>query len=146
MRGRCLTISTSLLAALALAALLGGCGSSSDETGTTPASESQSQGAAENPPASTSTTPGREAPVGVRADRCGEGATSGGEIRVTGVSCKFGRAIVAGWYKDSACSEGTSRTSCKLGSLICLGAVSDRGVAVTCAGTGRSVAFIGRKP
>jgi hypothetical protein len=133
-----------LLAVLALAATGAGCGSSSDGTSDT---SPETQG---NPPASTSTTPekGQEAPVGVRAERCGEGATSGGEVRVTGVSCEFGRSLVAGWYKNSACSgpKGTSRTSCKLGRFTCLGAVTDRGIAVTCAGPGRSVAFIGKKP
>jgi hypothetical protein len=128
-----------LLAVLALAATVTGCGSSSDETsGTTPAGE---------PPASTSTTPGgQEAPVGVRAKSCTIGQSSGGELRVTGVSCGLGRSVVAGWYKDSACSspKGASRTSCKLGAFTCFGAVVDRGVAVTCVGPGRSVSFIGR--
>jgi hypothetical protein len=36
--------------------------------------------------------------------------------------------------------------SCRVGGFICLGAVTGRGVAVTCAAPGRSVAFIGRKP
>jgi len=129
MRNRGLTIPLAILA-LALAVAAAGCGSSSDETsGTTPAND-------------------QEAPVGARAERCGEGATSGGEIRVTGVSCELGRSLVAGWYKDSACSapKGASRTSCKLGEFTCLGAATDRGVAVTCAGPGRSVAFIGREP
>jgi hypothetical protein len=128
-----------LLAVLALAATVAGCGSSADETSsTTPAGE---------PPASTSTTPGgQEAPVGVRAKNCMVGQSSGGLLRVTGVSCELGRSIVAGWYKDSACAnpQGASRTSCKLGAFTCLGAVADRGVAVTCAGPGRSVSFIGQ--
>jgi hypothetical protein len=130
MRSRGLTI---LLLALALAVAAAGCGSSSDETtGTT----------------STTLEKKQEAPVSVRADRCGEGATAGGEVRVTGVSCELGRSLVAGWYKDGACSapQGASRTSCRLGEFICLGAVTDRGVAVTCAAPGRSVAFIGREP
>ena len=129
MRSRGLTI---LLAVLALAVAAAGCGSSDETTGTTSAAPEKIQ----------------EAPVGVRADRCGEGATGDGEVRVTGVSCELGRELVAGWYKDSACSapEGASRTSCKLGEFSCLGAVTDRGVAVTCAAPGRSVAFIGREP
>jgi hypothetical protein len=71
-----------------------------------------------------------------------------GEVRVTGVSCELGRSLVAGWYKDDACSapQGASRFSCRLGKFICLSAVTDRGVAVTCATPGRSVAFIGRDP
>jgi hypothetical protein len=148
MRNRGLTILLAVLA-FALAVAAAGCGSSSDETsGTTPAAERQ--GSEASPPASTPTTPAneQEAPVGVRAERCGEGATSGGEIRVTGVSCELGRSLVAGWYKNRACAapKGASRTSCRLGEFTCLGAVTDRGVAVTCAGPGRSVAFIGREP
>jgi hypothetical protein len=132
-----------LLAVLALAVAAAGCGSSSDETsGTSPETQS-------NPPASTSTTPekGQEAPVGVRAERCGEGATSGGEVRVTGVSCELGRSLVAGWYKDSACSKPnkkSSRTSCRLGKFVCQGTVTDRGQAIVCARQGQSIAFIGK--
>jgi hypothetical protein len=132
MRNRGLTI---LLAVLAVAGAAAGCGSSPDET--------------TGPPASTSTTREKqEAPIGARAERCGGDTAAGGEVRVTGASCKLGRELVAGWYKDSACSapKGASRTSCKLGKFTCLGAVTDRGVAVTCAAPGRSVAFIGREP
>ncbi len=130
-----------MLAGLAIAVAAGGagCGSSSDET--TGAGETTA------PPASTSTTPAEEAPVGVRARSC-NAVGSGGEVRVTGVSCELGRSLVAGWYKDSACAtpKGASRTSCRLGEFTCLGAVTDRGVAVTCAARGRSVAFIVREP
>jgi hypothetical protein len=125
-----------ILAVAAIALAAAGCGSSSDETGT-----------AANPPASNSTTPGgQKAPVGVRAKSCTIGRASGGVLRVTGVSCELGRSVVAGWYKDSACSspQGASRTSCKLGKFTCLGAATDSGLAVSCAGPGRSVSFIGR--
>jgi len=129
---------TFVLAVLAIAVTTAGCGSSDETTG---ASETTA------PPASTSTTPGQEAPLGVRAKAC-DGTGSSGEVRVTGVSCELGRSLVAGWYKNGKCSapEGASRTSCRLGRFICLGAVTDRGVAVTCAAPGRSVAFIGRRP
>ena len=129
----------SAVLAIAVAVTAAGCGSSSDET--TGASETTAP-----PPASTSTTPAQEAPVGVRAKSCSTG--SSGEVRVTGVSCELGRSLVAGWYKNNACSapQGASRLSCRLGKFICLGAVTDRGVAVTCAAPGRSVAFIGREP
>ena len=124
--------------AIAIAMAAAGCGSSSDET--TGAGETTAS------PASTPTT-GQEAPVGVRARSC-DGAGSSGELRATGVSCELGRSLVAGWYKDRDCSapKGASRTSCRLGKFTCLGAVTDRGVAVTCAAPGRSVAFIGREP
>ncbi len=129
------------LAALAIVVAMAaaGCGSSANET--TGASETAA------PPASTSTTPGQEAPVGVRATSC-NATTSSGEVRVTGVSCEVGRSLVSGWYKDGDCSgtEGASRMHCRLGRFVCLGAATDRGIAVTCAAPGRSVAFIGRKP
>jgi hypothetical protein len=130
---------TIALAALAVlvAMVAAGCGSSSDETAGTSGTTA--------PPAST--TPGQEAPIGVRAKGCGDTGSSG-EVRVTGVSCELGRSLVTGWYKNGDCSapEAASRMSCRVGGFICLGAVTDRGVAVTCAAPGRSVAFIGRKP
>jgi len=65
---------------------------------------------------------------------------------VTGVSCAVGRMLVAGWHENDACSSppGVSRASCRLGGFICLGAVTDRGLAVTCAGPNRSVAFLAK--
>lgn len=129
------------LAGLAIAVAAGGagCGSSSDET--TGAGETTAA------PASTSTTPAQEAPVGVRARSCDGGASSG-EVRVTGVSCELGASLAAGWHRNDACSapKNASRMFCRLGKFVCLGAVTDRGVAVTCAAPGRSVAFIAREP
>jgi len=125
-----------LLAVAAIAAVAAGCGSSSDGT----------EGKQSTAPSS-STAPGAaEAPVGVRAKTCmaGEGA----ELRVTGVSCAFGRTVLAGWHKDSDCFEprGASRTSCKLGEFTCLGAATDRGIVATCATAGRSIAFVAKAP
>jgi len=135
---RAASVLLSVLTVTAFAAA--GCGSDSDVSdGTAPP----------NPPASTSTTPHRgEAPQGARAQRCDRGAGAGVEIRVTGVSCSVGRDLVADWHAESSCwsPPGASRTSCRLGRLTCLGANSGRGIAVTCAGLGRSVAFIGRRP
>jgi hypothetical protein len=127
-----------LALAATAAAMLAGCGSSSDETGETA-----------EPPASTSGAPGgQEAPIGARAKACADGSVSGGEVRVTGIPCGLGRMLVAGWYKNSECSSpaGASRTSCKLGNFTCLGLNADRGLAVTCAGPGRSVAFVAKRP
>jgi hypothetical protein len=128
------------LAALAVAALIAatGCGSSSDET----TGAGETTGA--NPPASTSTTPAQEAPAGVRSKSCRGGGSS--EIRVTGAPCGLGRLLVAAWYKNGACASppGASRTSCRLGIFTCLGAATDRGLAVSCAGPGRSVSFIAK--
>ena len=124
--------------AVAAAVLAGGCGSSDETTG---AGETTGP----NPPASTSTTPGQEAPIGVRARSC-KGDGSGGEVRVTGVPCGLGHLLVAAWYKDDACSSpaGASRTSCRLGVFTCLGAATDRGLAVSCAAPGRSISFLAK--
>jgi hypothetical protein len=65
---------------------------------------------------------------------------------VTGVSCETASQIAAGWFKDSACAgaPGASRTSCRLGAFTCLGAATDRGIAVSCAAPGRSVSFVAK--
>ncbi len=124
MRTRGTLILVALFALFALG-VVAGCGSSSEETGATATSQSQ------------------EAPAGVRAKAC---ESSEGEIRVTGVPCGFGRLIVAGWHKDNSCSApaGASRTSCRLGKFTCQGASTDQGIAVTCAGVGRSISFIAK--
>ena len=125
---------SALIAVLAVAAMLAACGSSD---------EKQTSG----PPASTSTAPNSEAPVGVRAKSCKAVGAATGEVRVTGISCAAGRSTVRSWIADESCFApgGASRTSCKIGKLTCLGAVADRGIVVNCAGPGRSVSFVGRR-
>jgi hypothetical protein len=146
-------LNQTLLLPLAVAATvvaLAGCGSSSEGTQTvgapgTGTTAPPANGAAE-PPAQTSTTP--QAPTGVRARRCtGVSAAAKGEVRVTGVSCAEGASTVTAWRRDKGCSSpsSASRTSCKVHGLTCLGAVTDRGIAVTCAGPGHSIAFVGRR-
>jgi hypothetical protein len=124
-----------ILAVLAVVAALAvaGCGSSSDGTGTERV----------EPPASSSAAPQRQAPAGARAKACGADG-----IRATGVSCGFARQIVEDWHEKGACAPapGASRTSCGLGGLTCLGASTGRGLAVTCAAPGRSVAFVAKAP
>jgi len=49
---------------------------------------------------------------------------------------------------EPACAPfgGASRSSCSVyGGYRCLGAVTDRGVAVSCARTGSSVAFVAKR-
>ena len=139
------------LAVLATVVALAGCGSSSDdESGTTPAGES---GATPAPEATTSTAPAGEgasppasqAPVGVRAKSCRGTTAAGGVVRVTGVSCAVGREVAAAWSESEECRGGGSRPACGIEGLTCLGAVTDRGVAVSCAAVGRSVVFVGRR-
>jgi hypothetical protein len=145
-----------LLAGLVLAAALGlaACGSDSNSTtGETSGAplEPGHDGAESTTPAEDqpqSTTPAGkvapEAPLGARAGVCENDEAANGEVRVTGVSCGFGRLMVKGWNLNKACGgpPDASRTSCKLGDYICLGARTARGLAVTCAARGRSIAFL----
>lgn len=126
---------SALLAALVVLALAG-CGSSGETT----------QTGSGGPPAAASTAP-EPAPAGVRAKSCGAAAGTVGAVRVTGLSCGSGRAAVAAWNGMAECvpAAGESHSSCRVGKLVCIGAVAGRGLAVTCAGPGRSVAFVHRR-
>jgi hypothetical protein len=73
---------------------------------------------------------------------------STGQVRVTGTGCDIGRGVVAAWANKPDCSEpaGASRFSCVVyRGYRCLGAATDRGVAVSCARPGSSVAFVARR-
>lgn len=119
-----------VLPLLIVAALLAGCGSSGD-------SRSEGGGA-------TATTPA--APPGASVRACGETTVAGTSgTRVTGIGCDVGRGIVAAWARKPACPPpaGASRSSCSLGDgYRCLAAATDRGIAVSCARPGASVAFL----
>ena len=112
---------------LLLAALPAGCGSSD-----------------EGEPTATATTP--PAPAGASARGCGETTVAGTEgLRVTGIGCDVGRGIVAVWAGKPDCSPSpnASRSSCSLTrGFRCLAAVTERGVAVSCARPGGSIAFL----
>ena len=121
------------LAIVALAlALLSGCGSSGD------GGDSGS---------STATAPragGQQAPAGASAHECADGADGATALRATGVSCEQAKALVTAWAEDRGCApgDGASRSSCRLeGDYDCLAAMTDRGLAVSCARPGHSVAF-----
>ncbi|HEX3238816.1 MAG TPA: hypothetical protein VHR18_01625 [Solirubrobacterales bacterium] len=113
------------------AALVGGCGSS-DEGGSE---------------ASTATAPkrsGQEAPAGASAQECAGKVGAATALRATGVSCKQAKALAKAWAKEAGCApvDGSSRSSCQLeGDYDCLAAMTGRGLAVSCARPGRSVAF-----
>jgi hypothetical protein len=122
-----------VLAALVLVAAIAaaGCGSSSDTSSTAP---KQNAGA----------VPGKGAPAGAAARVCESDASVDGEIRVSGAPCGLGDLLAAAWHKEGGCSpaEGASRTSCTLGDFTCLGTATGQGLAVDCAGRGRSVSFL----
>jgi hypothetical protein len=113
------------------AALLGGCGSSEDggsESSTAPAAKSA----------------GQNAPAGASAQECAGKVGAATALRATGISCKQAKALAAAWAASKGCApaDGASRSSCKLeGDYDCLAAMTDRGLAVSCARPGRSVAF-----
>jgi hypothetical protein len=97
-------------------------------------------------PTATATTPA--APPGASARPC-EGTVAGtGQVRVTGIGCDVGRGVVAVWAHKPACSSpaDASRFSCTVyGGYRCLGGAADRGIAVSCAHPGGSVAFVAKR-
>jgi hypothetical protein len=124
-----------LVALVTLAALAAGCGASDE-------SNPESPQALERAPTATATTPA--APPGASARTCG-GAD---ELRVTGAGCDVGRRVLTAWAKEPSCSagEGASRFSCSVDDgYRCLGAATERGVAVSCARPGSSIAFIAER-
>ena len=125
-------------ALLVLAAVAVGCGSSDGGSGYGPRDTTESSGGE-----ATATTP--VAPPGASARTC-EGAVAGTErLRVTGVGCDTGRAVVAAWAGEPSCAAptGSSRFSCAVGDgYRCLGAATEPGIAVSCSRQGSSVAFV----
>ena len=122
------------LAIFALAAaLLAGCGGSSD---------SGSTGSGTAPRAGTST-----APAGASARACETEASDAEALRATAVSCSEARQVMFAWQRADACGTptGASRSACGIRSYRCLSAASGRGVAVSCARPGHSIAFIAKR-
>lgn len=123
------------IAMLALAAaLLGGCGSS--------ASNSADTGPGAAPPRGAAT-----APAGASAQSCGARVAETGSLRATGVSCAEAKAVLLAWQRDEGCvgSQGISHIACTVRSYRCVATRTDRGLAVSCARPGHSVAFISRR-
>jgi hypothetical protein len=115
--------------AVLAAALLAGCGGSSDN-GSTGGSSTQ-------PPAGTST-----APAGASARACPVDA-SAEALRATGVSCGQARQVVDAWKGGPSCVPPVGpRSGCDAGGYRCLSTATNRGFAVSCSRPGRSVAFI----
>lgn len=121
------------IAALAAAAILVGCGSSADESSTDRAT---------TPPA-----PHAGAPVGAAARSCETLAADAEALRATGIACDQAQQVMYAWQREPACALPTSssRGGCLAGSYRCQAARTDRGVAVSCARAGESVAFIARR-
>ncbi|HEY5815579.1 MAG TPA: hypothetical protein VIS95_04480 [Solirubrobacterales bacterium] len=130
----------SFAALLILAATAAGCG---DSDGGGYGGDAGGQA-----PTATATTP--PAPPGASARDCGETTVAGTEgLRVTGVGCDVGRGVVATWMNAPGCipDGGASRSSCTVHrDYRCLAAATDRGLAVSCARPGSSIAFFARRP
>jgi hypothetical protein len=123
-------------ALMALAAPAAGCGSSDYSSSKRPETRAQ---------APTATARAPEAPPGASARSC-EGTVEGTEqLRVTGIGCDGGRGVVAAWANEGSCSpeNEASRVSCSVPhGYRCLGAATERGVAVSCSRPGSSIAFV----
>lgn len=116
------------------AAVLGGCGGSSESDSTETGSGTAPQGGAAT------------APAGASAQSCGD-AGGAEAVRATGVSCNAARKVVIAWQRDDSCvgSQGISRISCKVRPYRCIATRTDRGLAVSCAAPGRSIAFTSKR-
>jgi hypothetical protein len=117
------------------AALLSGCGGSS----------SSDAGSRDGSPGST--TGASKAPLGAAAKSCDTNAAGVEKLLATGISCDQARQVMLGWRRSHACSSpaGASRSACTARSYRCLGASTDRGIAVSCARAGESIAFIAKR-
>ena len=120
------------IAILALAAaLLAGCGSSGNGSSGSEATTAPKTG-------------GKAAPAGASARECPGRAGEATALRATAVSCDQAKALAKAWANDPACAPagGDSRSSCRIeGNYDCLAAMTGRGLAVSCARPGHSVAF-----
>jgi hypothetical protein len=117
------------------AALLAGCGSSSDG-----GSDAASSTAA--PKAG-----GSGAPAGASAQACALNVSGASGLRVTGVSCGAGQKTTIAWQRDTSCKPagGGSQAGCTVGAYRCIATTTDRGLAVSCARPGRSIAFTAKR-
>jgi hypothetical protein len=121
-----------------VAAAVGGCGSSG-------AGSSSEQAKGASGAAGSATTP--TAPAGASAQACAGAVRGIATLRVAGVGCAIGRGVVASWSNRPACAgtAAASRVSCTVEDYRCLGAATDRGLAVSCARPYRSISFVAKR-
>jgi hypothetical protein len=117
------------IVALAAASLVG-CGSNSGS----------------EPPTSGQRNAAPNTPAGATARSCIFGADRVAGLRVASVSCGKGRRVALDWQGAGACQvpAGASRAGCSVGPYRCSAMRVGRGIAVSCAMPGRTVAFIAR--
>jgi hypothetical protein len=124
-------LAAAITLAVLAAALAAGCGGSS--------SGDDSSGGATAPVGGAAT-----APAGASAASCETDAVDAEALRATAVSCGEARGVLLAWQQASGCAAavGASRSACTVRSYRCIGARSDRGLVVSCARPGHSIAFI----
>ncbi|HEY8083374.1 MAG TPA: hypothetical protein VIE64_07445 [Solirubrobacterales bacterium] len=116
--------------AVLIAILLAGCGSDGDSSNTTA-------------PEATTSSATPTAPAGATAQSCKSKSAGLEALRVTGIDCGAGRAVATAWTRSASCTrEGESRSACTVRGYRCLGVVTERGLALSCAQPGRSVSFV----
>ena len=125
-----------LLAAALAALAIAGCGSSSEDTASTPTGL--------GPPGSATTS---TAPSGIHTKACVDEDLDPPEILVIGGNCAEGKRTVAAWTGKRSCSSppGASRYACTVGKLRCVAASTDRGLAVSCSRPNLSISFIAKR-
>jgi hypothetical protein len=111
------------IVALLAAGLLGGCGGGSSSTSSTGGGAPATEGA----------------PPGASAQACGSES-----LRATGVSCAEAKSVLLAWQRGQSCAgtPGASHSACSVRGYRCIGARTERGLAVSCAQPGRAIAFI----
>lgn len=116
------------------AALLAGCGSSSDG--------SDGAGSTAAPKAG-----GSSAPAGASAHACAIDAGGASGLRVTAVSCGKGQKTAIAWQRDASCKPATggSQAGCTVAGYRCIATATDRGLAVSCARPGHAIAFTAKR-
>jgi hypothetical protein len=121
-----------ILAVLAAALLVVGCGGGSRSSGS-------STGAGKK-----ATAP--NAPTGSKVVACAARAGETVELRATDVDCGAAERTVTRWGQARGCAlaEGASRGSCSLGAFRCQAVRAGRGVAVSCARPGAAVDFVAK--
>jgi hypothetical protein len=124
------------IAIVVLAVAVAGCGGDS------------SSGTESNPPAVTVVPQGgaATAPAGASAQHCDSGAVGAEALLATGASCGEARQVLLAWQRDPGCagSPGASHSACSVRAYRCIGTRTDRGLDVSCAGPGHSIAFIAK--
>jgi hypothetical protein len=125
-------LAVALATVVLAAALAAGCGDSSVEPG-----ESRTGTV-------TSVEPG---PIGASARSCGAQAADVEGLRATGIPCELARRAMYGWQRETSCAlaTGASRGSCQIRSYRCQAVRAGRGLAVSCARPGQSVAFLAKR-